>query len=414
MLLSNKAKSSLSLGRAFLLKASQSPLITLGGSPMLTLIGVEISTHGCSGSRSSMSQADIETRIAAFLALVATKVSEGSLLNQFVVAASALIYYDYILTLPTEIRCIWQRKFSAATLIYFTNRYGMLLYQTLMLVHTISFVSFTEAEADMSRCNGALRMCQSLSIMLGLATSAFLGLRLYAIWNNDLRVLAFIMCIGIVGPIINIGIIALPSPLVGCGEQQAVFEPQISLAYHQLTSFDSLTKFVPIYTTIFAAVALILTWIKTASIIRAFSTAQTRPRTNVVHLLIRDGTIYFISLLVLTIARFVNQNMFTDLPTVVDGIQSILISRFLLNLRNVHTRCTADNSICTYTSAIVGNLGAPLYAPTYTYDSDEEEVMLVSSDPLLAGLEDDVEEDYFDPDDMWVFDCNAAGPRDCV
>ena len=66
-------------------------------------------------------------------------------------AASTLIFYEYALTLPMEIRCIWQRRKSITTLLYCTNRYGMLLYQVLMLVHTLSFDFATEAQADQVR-----------------------------------------------------------------------------------------------------------------------------------------------------------------------------------------------------------------------------------------------------------------------
>ncbi|KAI0664438.1 hypothetical protein C8Q70DRAFT_930394 [Cubamyces menziesii] len=43
------------------------------------------------------------------------------------VAASVLLWYDVILTLPTEYSRIWKRRFSGATLIYLIMRYSMVI-----------------------------------------------------------------------------------------------------------------------------------------------------------------------------------------------------------------------------------------------------------------------------------------------
>ena len=79
-----------------------------------------------------------------------------------------------------------------------------------------------------------------------------------------------------------------------------------------------------------------------------------------------------------------------QLTTVCISIQSIFISHFLLNLRNIYLCTTEENSQNVGTSAyasFVGNLGAPLRVPTYDQDLDEDEdVAYVTTDPLLVGL----------------------------
>ena len=73
------------------------------------------------------------------------------------------------------------------------------------------------------------------------------------------------------------------------------------------------------------------------------------------------------------------------------SIKSILISHFLLNLRNIYLRPTEGNSQSIGTSAyasFVGNLGAPLRVPTYDRDLDgDEDIAYVTSEPLLVGLD---------------------------
>lgn len=41
-------------------------------------------------------------------------------------SSPALLWYDYILTLPLEIRYIWGRKFRVTTALYFFCRYALL------------------------------------------------------------------------------------------------------------------------------------------------------------------------------------------------------------------------------------------------------------------------------------------------
>ncbi|TDL20723.1 hypothetical protein BD410DRAFT_364458 [Rickenella mellea] len=48
--------------------------------------------------------------------------------------ATALIAYDYVLTLDLEINHIWSQPFSGATILYLMNRYGYPLQLALELV----------------------------------------------------------------------------------------------------------------------------------------------------------------------------------------------------------------------------------------------------------------------------------------
>ena len=104
------------------------------------------------------------------------------------------------------------------------------------------------------------------------------------------------------------------------------------------------------------------------------------------------------------------------------SIQSILISRFLLNLRSIYTTGSGsdpENTISTvksvsFANIIVGNLGAPLRNSIYgssNHDEDEGEIY-VTSDPLLAGLDIENMEEYPDLENVSVIDIRADGPYD--
>lgn len=48
--------------------------------------------------------------------------------------ALVLYLYDFILTLESEIKSIWQRKFSGLTCLFLISRYGFLVYLFLITV----------------------------------------------------------------------------------------------------------------------------------------------------------------------------------------------------------------------------------------------------------------------------------------
>ena len=60
----------------------------------------------------------------------------------------ALLYYDYFLTLPAEIQCIWNRKLTLASILFLINRYATLVVRTLLIIQTVSWSHVTDNEAD--------------------------------------------------------------------------------------------------------------------------------------------------------------------------------------------------------------------------------------------------------------------------
>ena len=73
------------------------------------------------------------------------------LVNVAVNKAIALSIYDYLLTFELEIRHIWSRKFSGATLAFFLNRYGFLLFWILQRISGYSNISSVSVSSVISR-----------------------------------------------------------------------------------------------------------------------------------------------------------------------------------------------------------------------------------------------------------------------
>lgn len=52
---------------------------------------------------------------------------------------SAILFYDYFLTLPQEVQCIWGRKLSAPTVLFYVNRYGTLISRVFLIGQAITW-----------------------------------------------------------------------------------------------------------------------------------------------------------------------------------------------------------------------------------------------------------------------------------
>ncbi|OSX61290.1 hypothetical protein POSPLADRAFT_1182434 [Postia placenta MAD-698-R-SB12] len=310
------------------------------------------------------------------------------------VAATTLIFYDYFLTFSREVRCIWGRKFSGATVIFMLNRYLTLVYRVLMLVDMLPWQSQPQTVAN-DVCIGVLHTTQALTLVSQLIITAFTSLRTYAIWNKDWRIFGLVFFLGIVPCVVNIyyytllDIVSAPPPFLGCGEY-------VNLSPSAATIVSD-------------SIVLILTWLKTAEIQRSFTGANRKG--NLVALIQRDGTILILNVLNLVAIKF---QAFGSLPAITEVLTSILISRFILNLRGIFLSPGGSNATTStlrmsqmsslhFASSIAGNLGAPLGDLVDAEDRIDDsstargEVAYVSDDPLAAGLHPEEDEESLVP-----------------
>ncbi|KAI0765803.1 hypothetical protein BC629DRAFT_1293376 [Irpex lacteus] len=94
----------------------------------------------------------------------------------------ALFIYEYFLTLPREIKCIWSRKTSTATILFLLNRYVVMCNRGFRMIQAVSWQGQFEHTAD---------------------RVIFAAIRMYAIWNRDSKVFACVLALGLIYPIVN-------------------------------------------------------------------------------------------------------------------------------------------------------------------------------------------------------------------
>ncbi|OBZ79303.1 hypothetical protein A0H81_00413 [Grifola frondosa] len=54
--------------------------------------------------------------------------------NCCVIASSAVLFFDFLVTIGLEVRFIWGRKFTGATVVYFINRYATLAERIILII----------------------------------------------------------------------------------------------------------------------------------------------------------------------------------------------------------------------------------------------------------------------------------------
>ncbi|KAL4247834.1 hypothetical protein ABKN59_007540 [Abortiporus biennis] len=304
-----------------------------------------------------------------------------SAVNICIVIATVLCYYDYTLTFSDEWRCIWKRRYSGATVCFFINRYFTLIYISLLLVN---FVSFGPVPSDSAH---------KLFILIQLNFSAIMCLRLYAMWSRSIKILVIFALLGIIPQIIRIYLYT----------QTSHFKP-MSPPYTGCSVWIA----IPAYAIFYDALILATTWIKTANIRELLGNRRMlNSNHSVVTYLLCDGTLYFLSLMVLNATTLIGIKSLTTggVPLISDVMASILISRFMLNLRAVYM--PDDNLPSSFhpskmsdlhfaSTSIVGNLGAPLEVAPAGLEGDDihmdemeglQESMHESSNPLSVDME---------------------------
>ncbi|GJE85115.1 hypothetical protein PsYK624_011920 [Phanerochaete sordida] len=292
------------------------------------------------------------------------------------IAASGILFWDLIITSGDEIDHIWRRRFSGATVLFVLNRYATLI-KTIVGYLTL----FTTSPTDV------YNLFDIIALFVFAAFSAF---RIWAIWGRELRPFLIVLPFCLVTPVLNLYRVtqasstfdtSLPPPFGGCGtdvglplgEYIMCVTSQLRASSCLMLSQVDIVRSVAIATD---ALVLVMTWIKTHTIYKAVR--RVKVDTGLSQLLIRDGTLYFGVLLLFNIVDLIINHTsaaFNPVNYFNDVVNSILISRFMLNLRAVNSNPydralgSTPSGPGTLHSHIFGDLGGPLtFASTDSSD----------------------------------------------
>ncbi|KAI0659997.1 hypothetical protein C8Q70DRAFT_1053251 [Cubamyces menziesii] len=262
--------------------------------------------------------------VAAAEAIVANR-SFFFISNCALFAEAALIFHEYFITLDSEVRLIWRRRITGASILFFLNRY-------IMIFDNVITLASYPARTDTGYVCAALGwMDVVLNLLPYFIWNAFSTMRVYAISGRDWRI-ASVVCLLMIGPIAsNVYNIPFEKPDNMPPPYNCQFDNALTLQTHNI---------IPLIAG--DAIVLIVTWWKTYRLKKAADEA--RVKMSIVDMLLRDGTMYFGTMVVLNVLHIMVNYVVkvSFLGDVVDVLTSILVSRFIMNLRNIDAKDTGQ------------------------------------------------------------------------
>ncbi|TFK84530.1 hypothetical protein K466DRAFT_588840 [Polyporus arcularius HHB13444] len=242
----------------------------------------------------------------------------------YVLSAFALLSFEWLITLDRETRLVWGQKATVATILFVLNRYWLFLEY---ITQVISIYPLSDLGCD---AVGSM-------VIIGNAGppyiwAVFSTLRAYALSKRKWWVIPLTMMWFIPHLVMESLYYSHLKPF----EAPAPLNCVLSSTFPE-TEWIHLTIASRTCAIVGDLVVLVITWYSTFGIRKLKAVAEMHMRTSLTDALLKDGTLYFVCLLILNLVNiFVNVFPQTSAVTAFqDPITSILISRFILNLRDV-------------------------------------------------------------------------------
>ncbi|EPT04768.1 hypothetical protein FOMPIDRAFT_158377 [Fomitopsis schrenkii] len=240
-------------------------------------------------------------------------------------AAVALLIYDWVITLGQETRYVWHSKFRGYTALFFLNRINM---AGMIIGILLGLTPWHTGES----CESAVLVLASFQIMNFFIWAIVSSLRVYAISNRGLGFALVTLALGLVPVGTNLFNFIESSYFVNT---YSIFvECQYSQKFSDAVGFRLLIL-TRVSVIVADAVVLLVSWRHLHGTLKSSHVGVNRSSLGV--LLLRDGTLYFLILLLLNIAQIIavldfGQNL-DPIPDFIFPLTLVIISRFILNLR---------------------------------------------------------------------------------
>ncbi|KAG2348161.1 hypothetical protein BDR05DRAFT_609602 [Suillus weaverae] len=108
----------------------------------------------------------------------------------WMVAAGAVVVYDWVLTLGQEIELIWRQRWSLMTVLYLIIRYIGLPYSVVSTLQNITSVSLTDAVSNIAYC-----AITGTNVVVAAMLGVIMIARLHAMYQKSRTMLIFLVII---------------------------------------------------------------------------------------------------------------------------------------------------------------------------------------------------------------------------
>ncbi|KAG1778975.1 hypothetical protein EV702DRAFT_113438 [Suillus placidus] len=110
--------------------------------------------------------------------------------SYWMVAAGAVVVYDWVLTLGQEIELIWRQRWSLMTMLYLVIRYIGLPYSAVSTLQNITSVSLTDAVSNIAYC-----AISGTNVVVAAMLGVIMIARLHAMYQRSRIILIFLVII---------------------------------------------------------------------------------------------------------------------------------------------------------------------------------------------------------------------------
>ncbi|KAI0043587.1 hypothetical protein FA95DRAFT_1681818 [Auriscalpium vulgare] len=234
----------------------------------------------------------------------------------------AILYYDWLLMLDLEVAYYWPptHKLGWVSVFYLLNRYICLLGYT-------PFIRDLFTYGTVNVCHSLTAYHQSFQVALQILVGVLCIMRMYALYNRSRFVLGFLIAVALFSIVIGVWVVVtyqnqsvqiIASTIPGCNQLLSNADGRhLAAAWSGVLVFDTIIFILTAY--------------------KGFKLGLST-RGGLLHVLIRDGTVYFT---VLFLANLGNILMLLLGPpalkawttTFINILSSTLISRVMINLR---------------------------------------------------------------------------------
>ncbi|KAI0356738.1 hypothetical protein OH77DRAFT_1422925 [Trametes cingulata] len=294
-----------------------------------------------------MSSSD-ETQATAVIQLYQAVFASGYI----VVAATALLLYDVLLSFDAEARLVWRNPKSFASLLYLLNRYLALF---------ILLLSFATINPIPDNSCIAVGWCLSiLAILELLGPAVFAALRMYALSGRNKYLSAVTLILSLAPALEALSdtykyLPANEAPPANC-TVTGFYSPQINIG-------RALAARLPVI--LADCLVISITWRESFKNLNVLHALRNSEQPSLYRIFLQNGSVYFCALLSLNILDITLGLLQITLPDSVNGggsyvtqiispMNFILTSRFLLDLRSVQEKLSAGSG--SSGSASVGTL----------------------------------------------------------
>jgi len=251
-------------------------------------------------------------------------------------AISAIILQEYLLTFSSEVEVVWKRKLTTFTSILFLlNRYITLFTALFDLAPTMN------AYVNHAICGFSETVSTGSQLVLFFIWAVFSALRVFSVGNRNKALTVITFGLGVVPFLVNmyplVMEIATSTSLEGrCIEPWVPSRTLIDILEPVTRVSSILSDCVVLYVTLSNAYSL-------------RSNESNPVKSSLFKLLVKDGTLYFLSLLSLNCIQLVLwiTNTFRYFSLFITSISSIIISRFILDLREIFHSSTRPSFLDT-------------------------------------------------------------------